>query len=110
MDMINAAALTPRTLLMLFIAVGAAYFMFKATKHLLFGIGFFLVAVGGVGYLTGVISPNQVRAMADAAAAKAEGKLESASNKAPKIGEMGHSTPAGSASETNEHYKGNIHK
>ena len=31
---INAAALTPRTLLMLFIAVGAAYFFFKATKHL----------------------------------------------------------------------------
>lgn len=107
---INAAALTPRTLLMLFIAVGAAYFFFKATKHLVVGLLFTVAAIGGVAWLTGVIDPNDLKNAAEAAKSKAGEQFDAANEKAKKIGEMGHSTSAGSASETNEHFKSNLER
>lgn len=108
MEYLNTDALNLRSALMFFIALGAAYFMFKATKHLLFGLLFLVAAIGGAGYLSGVVTPEKVREAAGAVKEKAAGSLESASDKAKKIGEQGYSTSAGGASEVNEAYKQNL--
>ncbi len=108
MEFLNTDALNLKSALMFFIALGAAYFMFKATKHLLVGLLCLIAAIGGAGYLSGVITPDRVRQAADAVKDKAAGSLESASDKAKKIGEQGYSTSAGGASEVNDAYKQNL--
>ena len=104
-DYINMDALNGRSIVMFFIAIGCGYFVFKATKHLLFGLFFLIAAVAGVGFMTNVLTLEKVKAAKDMVMDKANESLEGASQKAKKIGEMGHSTSAGSGSETNEHYK-----
>lgn len=107
-EYINFEALNGRAILIFFIAVGCGYFVFKATKHLLFGLVFLVGAVFGVGLLTDVITMDKVKAAKNAVMDKANDSFEEASQKAKKIGEMGHSTSAGSGSETNQHYRKNI--
>lgn len=108
MEFLNTDALNLRSALMFFIALGAAYFMFKATKHFLVGLVCLVAAIGGAGYLSGVITPDRVKQAASAVKDKASGSLESASEKAKKIGEQGYSTSAGGASEVNDAYKQNL--
>lgn len=108
MEYINADALTTRTLLMLFIAVGCGYFAIKWTRNLLIGLVLGLAAIGGTAYYTGVVSPEQFRAATQAVKDKAADSLSGASDKAKEIGEKGHTTSAGGASETNEAYKSNL--
>lgn len=108
MEYLNLDALNLKSGLMFFIAIGAAYFFFKATKHLLVGLFFLVAAVGAAGYLSGVITPEKVKAATDLVKEKAAGTLEGASDKAKAIGEKGYSTSAGSASETNEAFKKNL--
>lgn len=108
MEYLNLDALNLKSGLMFFIALGAAYFFFKATKHLLVGTFFLVAAIGAAGYLSGVITPDKVKAASEMVKSKASGTLEEASEKAKAIGEKGYSTSAGSASETNEAYKKNL--
>ena len=108
MDFLNADAFNLRSALMFFVALGAAYFIYKATKHFLVGLLCLVAALGGAGYLSGVITPDRVRQAASAVKDKASGSLESANDKAKKIGEQGYSTSAGGASEVNEAYKQNL--
>lgn len=105
MEFLNLDALNLKSGLMFFIALGAAYFFFKATKHLLVGLMFLVAAVGAAGYLSGVITPDKVKAATEMVKEKAAGSLEGASEKAKAIGEKGYSTSAGSASQTNEAFK-----
>ncbi|MBM4342783.1 MAG: hypothetical protein FJ100_05350 [Deltaproteobacteria bacterium] len=107
-EYLNLEALNGRAILMFFIAIGAGYFVIKATKHLLFGLVFLVGAVFGVGLLTDVVTMDKVKAAKNAVMNKANESFEGASEKAKTIGEMGHSTSAGTGSETNEHYKKNI--
>jgi len=110
MEYLNLDALNARAALMFFIAVGCGYFVLKATKHLLFGLVFTLGAVAGVGFLTDVLTMDKVRAATAAVKDKAGARYDAANDKAKRIGEMGHSTSAGSASETNEAYKKHLDK
>lgn len=110
MEYLNLDAITGRTILMFFLAMGCGYFVLKATKHLIFGFFFTLGAVVGVGFLTDVITMDKVRAASTMVKDKANESLDSANDKAKKIGEMGHTTSAGSGSETNEAYKKRMDK
>lgn len=108
MQYLNMDALNTRAILMFFIAVGCGYFVLKATKHLLFGLLFTIAALVGVGFMTDVLTMDKVRAATEMVKEKANSSFEGASDTAKKIGEMGHTTSAGGASETNEAYKKNI--
>ena len=110
MEYLQLENLTPRAMILLALALVAGWFMFKATKHLIFGLFFALAAVVGVGFLMKIVTMDKARAAAQALEDKAGGGLDAANMRAKAIGEQGYSTSAGSGGQTNEAYKKNIGK
>lgn len=110
MEYLQLEYLTPRAIVLLVLALGAGWFMFKATKHLLFGLFFTVAALVGVGFAMNILTMDKTRAAAQALEDKAGGELDAANVRAKAIGEQGYSTSAGSGGQTNEAYKKNIGK
>jgi len=100
--------LNTRTMLMLFIAVGVGYFAIKWTANLLMGLLIGAAAVGAVGWHTGLITKDRVRAATADLREKAGESFNEASDKAKAVGEKRNSTSAGGASQVNDAYKKNI--
>lgn len=105
---IDMDMLGPRAYGFFVAALIVGYFAWKWTKHTLFGIFMTLAAVVGAGFATGVLTTAKTKAAWEAVKDGGEAGFDSASANAKLIGEQGHSTSAGSGSETNKAYKKNI--
>lgn len=107
-EYIHLDAISPRAVVLFVIAIGAGYFLFKATKHLLFGLVFTAIGLVGVGYLTGILTLEKTQAAAEALKAEAGEGFDAASARAKLIGEKAYDTSAGKAGAANEAFKKNL--
>ncbi len=108
MDWLQLDHITPRTLFLLAVALLAGWMVLKATKHLLLSLLCLAIAVLGIGYVSGVITLDHAKAAGGAVVDKASEGVQAASERAKKLGELGHSTSAGSASQTNPAYRKHV--
>lgn len=108
MEHIHFDHLNARSIVFVVLAIAAGIFMFKATKHLLFGLVFTVLGLGLVAWGFDIVSLDDAKAMAAKVKADAQEGIDAASMRAKMIGEQGHSTSAGSGSQTNDAYKKHV--
>lgn len=108
MEHIHFDQFNARSIIFLVLALAAGIFMFKATKHLLFGLMFTVLGLGIVVWVFDIVSVEDAKAMAAKVKQDAKEGFDAAGMRAKMIGEQGHTTSAGSASQTNEAYKEHI--
>ncbi|MSP90535.1 MAG: hypothetical protein EXR79_01830 [Myxococcales bacterium] len=102
--------LGPRAYIVLALAVIAGYVLYQWTRHLVFVVFATIVLVIGAGFWQGVLTVERTQRAWHVLKGDAEASLDAASDKAKSLGEMGHSTSAGSGSQTNEAYQKNFRK
>ncbi len=101
-------AVNPRSLMMLALVLVAGFFLFRATKHLIFAVLATLVAVAIAAWALDILTLDKAKAAAAAVRDKADQMTGRASDTAKKIGNQGYSTSAGEGGQTNEHYEKHI--
>ncbi len=86
MNYLHLEKLTPGNLAAFAVAIALAWFLYKGTKHLFFGLFCLTVAVVGVGYLTGVITTDDTKAVLAAAKKAGQEGLNAADLRAKALG------------------------
>ena len=108
MQHIHFDQLDVRSGIFLVLAIAAGIFMFRATKHLLFGLFFTALAVGIVAWGFDIVTVDDAKAAAAQLKAEAGGGLDAASLRAKAIGDQGYSTSAGKGGQVNGAYEKHI--
>jgi len=108
MEYLQIDAVTPRSLLLLGLVLVAGFFLFRATKHLIFAVLSTIVAVAIVAWAMDILTVDKAKAAASAVRDKADQMTGRASDTAKKIGNQGYSTSAGEGGQTNEHYEKHV--
>lgn len=109
-ELLDVDYLGPRAYILMGLALMAGYFLYQWTRHLVFVVLVTIVLIIGAGFWQGVLTVERTKRAWHVLKGDAEDSLDAASEKAKKLGEMGHSTSAGSGSTTNEAYRKNIRK
>lgn len=78
--------LTPGNIAAFLVAIGLAWFLYKGTKHLIFGLFCLAAALMGAGYLTGVITPKDTKAAMAAAREAGKEGIDAAEARAKALG------------------------
>ncbi len=106
MDFISSSHVTSRYLMEVGVVVIVAIYFHRHAGQRWFAPLFFVAALAGVSYHEGVITSGAVNAVTSVAT----DKIDAANLKAKAIGGQAHSTSAGGAGKTNEHYKKRVDK
>jgi hypothetical protein len=108
MQHVHLDQLNVRSAVFVLLALVAGVFMFRATKHLLFGLFFTTVALAIVAWGFDIVTLEDAKAAAAAIKADAGEGFDAASLRAKAIGEQGYNTSAGKGGQVNGAYERHV--